>query len=297
MTVRDGGEVYQLTPRGQSTLETGRQTWRSFAHGMNAILFGPRDGRDWIMSESLEAYLRKSTRRSLLGPGTQHNGGASFGEIEEHILEGCEAEQSGERHRRTRSNARWQGWGLLAPLLMDFIPWSTGSAYAAGVWARGALLGVGLGLVWLASVLWRADSDGRFRTFATVALVIVPLAAGALGASETGRFGSGALAGFWCGVAAAVFIAVSTVAIDVVFVSHFMQTSWLTAPVAISIAAILAACEIGDDLGFAASTAVGLPLIMAGLGAVGGAIGLALHPQQGKTCNRVQPQQLGHERP
>lgn len=32
--------LYQLTPRGQSTLETGRQTWRGFAHGMNAILFG-----------------------------------------------------------------------------------------------------------------------------------------------------------------------------------------------------------------------------------------------------------------
>ena len=119
------------------------------------------------------------------------------------------------------------------------------------------------------------------------ALVIVPLAAGALGTSETGRFGSGALAGFWCGVATALFIAVSTVAIDVVFVSHFMQTSWLTDPVCnIHCGNALAACEIGDDLGFAASTAVGLPLIMAGLGAVGGAIGLALHPQQGKN---VQP--------
>lgn len=158
----------------------------------------------------------------------------------------------------------------------------------AGVWSRGALLGGALGVGWLVfGVAAALIPMGILGAVPYGALIIVPLAAGAWGTSETGRFGSGALAGFWCGVAAAVFIAVSTVAIDVVFVSHFLQTSWLTDPVCnIHRGNALAACEIGDDLGFAATITVGLPLIMAGLGAVGGAIGLALQPQQGKN---VQP--------
>jgi DNA-binding PadR family transcriptional regulator len=32
--------LYELTGRGRTTLEIGRQTWRSFESGMNTILFG-----------------------------------------------------------------------------------------------------------------------------------------------------------------------------------------------------------------------------------------------------------------
>jgi PadR family transcriptional regulator PadR len=36
--------LYEITARGRTTLEVGRQTWRSFESGMNTILFGAAAG-------------------------------------------------------------------------------------------------------------------------------------------------------------------------------------------------------------------------------------------------------------
>lgn len=36
--------LYEITARGRTTLEVGRQTWRSFESGMNTILFGSAAG-------------------------------------------------------------------------------------------------------------------------------------------------------------------------------------------------------------------------------------------------------------
>jgi hypothetical protein len=84
------------------------------------------------------------------------------------------------------------------------------------------------------------------------------------------------LAGFWCGMAVALLIVLSTLGIDVVVTSQFLQTSWpLDHYSNFHTGDTLAACEISDDLGFASTTLVALPLVMGGLGLIGGAIGLA----------------------
>src|SRR5262249_50677415 len=115
----------------------------------------------------------------------------------------------------------------------------------------------------------------------------MPVVAGALATSYTGRLGSGPLAGFWCGIAAALLIALSTLVLDVVLTSHFLQGSWLHDHYCnFHTGDALAACEIDDDLGFASNTLVTLPLAMAALGVIGGAFGLA-NPRERSATTRV----------
>jgi hypothetical protein len=144
-----------------------------------------------------------------------------------------------------------------------------------GVWRRGVVLGAGLGITWLVigvcSILIETSALGLVLD---AGLLIMPVLAGALGARQTGRFGSGSLAGFWCGIAAAALIALSIVVIDIAFAPHLLQTNWAhDSHCDLHRGDALAACEISDDLGYAASILVILPVIMAGLGMIGGAIG------------------------
>jgi hypothetical protein len=166
-------------------------------------------------------------------------------------------------------------FGLLIACLYVYVSMQGTSGH--GVWRLGVLLGAALGFAWLVvGVLDAFISAPAAELLLDGAVLIVPVAAGILGASQTGRFGSGPLAGFWCGVAAALLIALSMVAIDVVFASHFLQTSWpQDRHCNLHSGDALAACEISDDLGFAGTILIALPVIMAGLGAIGGAIGLA----------------------
>jgi hypothetical protein len=166
-------------------------------------------------------------------------------------------------------------FGLLLACLYVYV--SVQGTSGGGVWRQGVLLGAALGLAWLViGVLDAFISVPVVRLLLDGAILIVPVAAGLLGASQTGRFGSGPLAGFWCGVAAALLIALSMVVIDVAFASHFLQTNWpQDRHCNLHSGDALAACEIGDDLGFAGIILIALPVIMAGLGAIGGAIGVA----------------------
>ena len=117
------------------------------------------------MSESLEAYLRSLRAGLPPGLGTQHTA-RLLREIEEHTLRVAKRSRSGERHRRTRSNARWQGWASwrhCSRILYRGRP----EAHAAGVWARGALLGGALGLGWLVfGVVAALTPTGYSRTCA-----------------------------------------------------------------------------------------------------------------------------------
>jgi hypothetical protein len=166
-------------------------------------------------------------------------------------------------------------FGLLIACLYVYV--SIQGTSGRGVWRQGVLLGALLGLAWLViGVLDAFISAPGAGLLLDGALLIVPAAAGILGASQARRFGGGPLAGFWCGVAAALLIALSIVVIDVVFASHFLQTSWpQDRHCNLHTGDALAACEISDDLGFAGTILIALPVVMAGLGAIGGAIGLA----------------------
>lgn len=166
-------------------------------------------------------------------------------------------------------------FGLLIACLYVYV--SIQGTSGRGAWRLGVLLGAALGLAWLViGILDAFVSTPAAGLLLYGAALIVPVAAGILGASQTGRFGSGSLAGFWCGVAAALLIALSIVVIDTVFASHFLQTSWpQDRHCNLHSGDALTACEISDDLGFAGTILIALPLIMAGLGAIGGAMGLA----------------------
>src|SRR5262249_3752883 len=144
-----------------------------------------------------------------------------------------------------------------------------------GVWRQGVTLGFVLGLGWLVlSVLGlvaRTDATGLLLA---AAVLIMPTIAGALGARSDGDIIKGALEGFWCGLAAALCIALAVVAVDVAFASSLMESRWAQdSQCHAHLGDALAACEIGGDLGFAATVLVALPAAMAILGAFGGAFG------------------------
>jgi hypothetical protein len=149
---------------------------------------------------------------------------------------------------------------------------------STSAWRLGALLGLVAGGVILAASLLTNALPGlsALRPLGTVALLLLPGLSGVLAARATGRLSDGVLASFWCGLVVAVLLAVSILVVDNAFAATLVHTSWAhdrTCPYPVGPA--LAGCEIGDDLGFVAIELAVLPLLLAGLGVVGGAIGLA----------------------
>src|SRR5215469_5950249 len=149
---------------------------------------------------------------------------------------------------------------------------------SASAWRRGASLGLVAGGVILAASLLANALPGlsALRPLGTLTLLLLPGLSGALAARATGRLGDGVLASFWCGLVVAVLLAVSILVVDNAFAATLAQTSWAhdrSCPYPAGSA--LAGCEIGDDLGFIAIELAALPLLLAGLGVLGGAIGLA----------------------
>jgi hypothetical protein len=147
-----------------------------------------------------------------------------------------------------------------------------------GAWPPGAVWGVVSGAVWLlvsAITNW-LPVFSLLRPLSLLLVLGAPIVAGLRGVKLGDRLRDGALAGFWCGVVGAVLIAGIIVGLDNVFATTLMHTGWMhdpTCPYAAGPA--LAGCEIGDDLGLVAVELTFLPLIWAGLGAVGGAVRLA----------------------
>src|SRR5215469_13777532 len=107
-------------------------------------------------------------------------------------------------------------------------------------------------------------------------LLLPPVLSGVLASRATRRLSDGVLAGFWSGLLVAVLLAVSILVVDNALAATLVQTSWAhdrTCPYPAG--PVLAGCEISDDLGFIAIELAVLPLLLAGLGVLGGAIGLA----------------------
>ena len=150
------------------------------------------------------------------------------------------------------------------------------SVRSASAWRPGSLCGLVLGGVWLVVnvvVDW-LPALAPLRPPSLLALLGLALLAGLLGARATGRARDGALAGFWCGLVAAVLIAGSIVAVDNALATTLVHTAWANDPTCPQPAGpALAGCEIGDDLGFVAIALTLIPLLLGSIGAVGGAIG------------------------
>jgi hypothetical protein len=157
-----------------------------------------------------------------------------------------------------------------------------GVAGRSGRSARALRVGVTYGLlsgaIWLvvtAITDWLPGID-VLRPVSLLFVLGAPVLAGVLGAKAGDGLRDGALAGFWCGVLGAVLIAVTIVGLDNAFAATLMHTRWLNDPTCPQSAGpALAGCEIGDDLGLVGIELALLPLLWAGLGETGGAIGLA----------------------
>jgi hypothetical protein len=157
------------------------------------------------------------------------------------------------------------------------------SGRSGRAWRPGALCGLVVGGTWLLVSLVAAwlPALGAVRAIGLLALFGLPMVAGVLGARTTGRVGDGVLAGFWCGVVAAVLIAGAIIAVDNAFATALVHTSWANDPTCPQPAGpALAGCEIGDDLGFVAIALAVIPLLLAAIGTAGGAIGAASVPPQ-----------------
>src|SRR5262249_18298351 len=99
-------------------------------------------------------------------------------------------------------------------------------------WRIGTLAGLGIGGIGLAVSLvtdWFPALD-LLRPLSWLALLGLPLFVGALGARAGGRASDGALAGFWCGIAAALLLALSIMLVDNTFTTTFLHTSWAHDP-------------------------------------------------------------------
>jgi hypothetical protein len=113
-----------------------------------------------------------------------------------------------------------------------------------------------------------------------LALLLPPVLCGALATRATGRLRDGVLAGFWSGLLVAVLLAVAILVLDDAFAATFLHTTaWAHDPTTCPYpagGATLAGCEIGDNLGFVAIELAGFPLLAAGVGVIGSAIGRAI---------------------
>jgi hypothetical protein len=149
-------------------------------------------------------------------------------------------------------------------------------------WHEGVVLGAALGGSWIVLGMLGFFVHVPASSLFAAALLVAPVATGVAVTIRTGRVGRGALAGFLCGLTAALPIVLFTLTSDVTFTAHFLQTSWpLDHYCNFHTGDALAACEISDDLGFASTTLVALPLLTGGLGLLGGAIGAtSVRPQR-----------------
>ncbi|TMC53154.1 MAG: hypothetical protein E6J20_08795 [Chloroflexi bacterium] len=145
-------------------------------------------------------------------------------------------------------------------------------------WRVGAMWGVVSGAVWMvvtAITDWIPDIS-VLRPLSLLVVLGSPVIAGVLAARAGESVRDRTLAGFWCGVVSAVLIAGSIVGLDNAFATTLEHSRWMHDPTCPQAAgSALAGCEIGDDLGFVDVELTLIPLVWAGLGAIGGAVSLA----------------------
>jgi hypothetical protein len=171
------------------------------------------------------------------------------------------------------------GYMLIAALIAASYIWVTvygtrgQEAAAAYPWLAGALVGGIAGLVYVSLAVvagWLAWQNPLFL-FGLI-LVAAPVVAGNRVGRATGQARSAAVGGFWCGLALAQVVATGWAVRDLVLASWLAHSVWVGEtfrdPPCSMGGTILAACEIGDDLGGLAIQLLTLPLLSAGLGAL-----------------------------
>ena len=180
----------------------------------------------------------------------------------------------------------------MAIVLVALYLWVGARASESGsVWRPGALCGLGLAGTRLVVGFLTAGFPGLgvLRPLAQLAAAGLTTLAGVLGARPSGHAADGALAGFWCGLVAAVFVSVVTLAVDNVFAATLIHTTWAHDPTCPQPAgAALAGCEIGDDLGLIGIELTALPLLLPCIAAFGGALAaISPHPVEPRPASDV----------
>jgi hypothetical protein len=146
-------------------------------------------------------------------------------------------------------------------------------------WRTGAMLALIGGGVWLTlSVVMKFfPLLEPLSALSALLILVLPALAVLLAAQRTGDLATGALAGFWWGVTQAALPGILVIALDHLFVSVLLRTSWARDHLcAAHTGDALAACEMSDDLGFVATMLVLMPPLGWLFSLVGGAFGLAL---------------------
>jgi hypothetical protein len=151
-------------------------------------------------------------------------------------------------------------------------PWLLGTAagWVCGLLTMGLYLGAGL----------LATTPGGLEVPLIAALVAL-LVGGVLVGGAAGRTrGSvaGAVAGFWLGAVLALVSGLGLVARDLLLADRLARTAWLHDHVQDVLCnnvhgSTLVGCEVGDDLGWLATSLLMLPLLGLLLGLLGGAAG------------------------
>jgi hypothetical protein len=108
----------------------------------------------------------------------------------------------------------------------------------------------------------------------TITGFMLTIMAGASVAARTGRIATGAQVGLWSGMLTALGLVLTSLVLNNTLADVLSRTQWSHDPTcAVSHASALAACEVGDTLGGAASMLLLLPLMWVGLGILGGLFG------------------------
>jgi hypothetical protein len=170
--------------------------------------------------------------------------------------------------------------------------WVGSQARSASAWRMGAPLWFVTSAIVLAASLLMFGLPLLFPQMSQIAqlevgqigelaLLLPPVLSGVLAVRATGQLRDGVLAGFWSGLVVAVLLAVFILVVDNAFAATFLHTSsWAHDPTCPYPAGpMLAGCEISDNLGFVAVELAAFPLLAAGVGGLGSAIGIATAPR------------------
>lgn len=185
----------------------------------------------------------------------------------------------------------WLGntWGnvvyfLISIAFMGFYLWLTiqGTKPGSGQsWQIGALLGVPLGLLSLivgiiANLFKPTDPLGSVEQSVLLLLGLVAcLVVGVRGTWRGGHLMTGIVAAFWCAFFQVLLVVLSTVLQDVLFADVLTRTVWSNDTITVCKyrhGLSYQSCEIGDNLGGAATLLVAWPIIGAVVGAISSAI-------------------------
>jgi hypothetical protein len=193
------------------------------------------------------------------------------------------------------SGAQW-GYLALAIVLGGVYVWAAVRGTREREHAEAWLPGTAAGLLCGAATLVLYVGAGLFATtpggltvplIALLALILVGgLLVGVAAGRARGAISAGAVAGFWLAAVLAMVSGPGLVARDLVLSDRLVRTAWVGDRVQDALCngvhgATLVGCEVGDDLGWLATSLLILPLLGLLIGALGGAAArLSVAPAQ-----------------